>query len=575
MEPDRKKIDICTGRYLREALRYAAVSLESRVAEINALNVFPVPDGDTGTNMYMTLQAAVSEMDKLTEPTLGAVIHAAAHGALMGARGNSGVILSQLLRGLARSLDHKRAASPHDLALAFAEASATARRGVAKPVEGTMLTVASDAVEAASAAAAGGGDVREVIWAAIEAARASVARTPSLLPVLQQAGVVDAGGQGLLVILEGAWRCFLGEQPVSQVAAPARAPSHLAPVVEPVYGYCTEFLLRGSHLDQEQIRAQMVSLGDSLLVVGEPDLVRVHIHTLKPGQVIDYATGLGTLHQIKIDNMQEQHRQFLVERPVFDGTAAGGVGLMTKDLARPERPALPGPYLPSLPSIRADSLTGISIIAVSPGPGFDRVLASLGAKAVAGGQTMNPSIRELLDAVERADTDQVILLPNNANIVLTAQQVRALAEKEVVVVPTETVPQGIASLMAFSFEADLAANAALMVKAARSVDTLEVTRAVRSSHLDGLPVHKGELIGLLNGRLVVTGKAHEPLIKELIGKARSNGRAWELATIYYGKDVKPSQAGALAERLRLHYRGQQFELVKGEQPFYDYIISIE
>jgi len=554
-----KRIDFCTGRYLRDALRSAALSLEAHVDEINALNVFPVPDGDTGTNMYMTMQAAVGEIDKLQEPTLGAVIHAAAHGALMGARGNSGVILSQILRGMARSLDNKRVASPSDLAEAFAEASATARRGVLKPVEGTMLTVARDVVDATTAAAAAGGDVRDVVWAGLEAARASVARTPSLLPVLQEAGVVDAGGQGLLVIIEGLWRAFSAEQQPRPAVTAAARPAPLA-TSGASYGYCTEFMLRGSGLDAERIRSDLAALGDSLLVVGEPELLRVHIHTARPGRVLDYAGELGSLHGIKIDNMQEQHHHWLAAtvapppQPPADQASEAIVSPLGRGEGEP---------------------SGISVIAVSPGPGLDRVLASLGATVVSGGQTMNPSIRELLDAVERAATDRVIILPNNGNIVLTAQQVQSLAEKEVLVVPTETLPQGIAALLAFRPDADLATNSSLMLKASRAVDTLEITRAVRSSRMDGLYVQQGHLIGLLNGRLMATGKAHESVVRDLIRKARPDGKPWELATFYYGAGVSAAEAEALLARLRSRYRAQQFDLIKGEQPFYDYIISIE
>ena len=592
-----KRIEFCTGRYLRDALRCAAVSLESQVDEINALNVFPVPDGDTGTNMYLTMQAAVTEIDKLEEPALGAVIHAAAHGALMGARGNSGVILSQLFRGMARSLDHKRVASPADLAAAFAEASLTARRGVLKPVEGTILTVARDVVEATTAAASSGGDVREVVLAAMRAARASVARTPDLLPVLQQAGVVDAGGQGLLVIIEGLWHAFSGESAISTAPAAAVPLAELgrAAIAQPAhlevgFGYCTEFVLRASNLDMERIRGDLVEMGDSLLVVGEPNLVRVHIHTLKPGRVLDYAGELGSLHQIKIDNMQEQHRHWLAEMSPAGGDtqtsspAAGNEAVksaldlaeasLTSDALGGEVPVSDVPSLADL-SLGQASDAGISVIAVSPGPGLDSVLVSLGAIVVSGGQTMNPSTRELLDAVERAPTERVIVLPNNGNIVLTAQQVRALAEKEVAVVPTETLPQGIAALLAFRLDADLATNASLMLEAARLVDTLEITRAVRSSRLDGLHVREGELIGLLNGRLEVTGKAHERVIRDLIRKARPNGRPWELATFYFGARIQPSEAEALLARLRGRYHAQQFQLIRGEQPFYDYIISIE
>lgn len=543
----------CDGPTLAEALNAATAWVEHHVAEINALNVFPVPDGDTGSNMWLTLQSAVAEAAANGSAGIGAVAHAASHGALMGARGNSGVILSQILRGIARSLDAKETASAADLAAALSEGAATAYRGVIKPVEGTMLTVARDSAVEAEAAAKDGADVVEMMKRTVLAAQASLARTPSLLPVLAEAGVVDAGGQGYVTFLEGMLRHFSGEA-LSGTARPAtRQPVAVAQTeaaVEPAYGYCTEFIIKGNDIDVEGLRSMIAARGESVLVVGEPSLVKVHLHTFDPGEILSAAVKLGTLHKIKIDNMEEQHREFLRN------------GMLNLD----EEAALPKEEEPEK--------LAIAVVAVVSGAGLTEVFRSLGAHIVVpGGQTMNPSTSELLQAVEAAPSDAVLLLPNNSNIILTARQVVAITKKQIEIVPTETLPQGIAALMAFNYEADLANNARAMTRALQSVRTIEVTRAVRTVRFDGVEVAEGAPIALVDGQLVHTGdNLAEVAIKALAG---SGAETSDLITIYFGEGTTAAEAQDLSAAIQDRWPNVAIEVVDGGQPHYPYMISIE
>jgi len=534
----------CSGEELKRLLGAAMAWLEKNATAINLLNVFPVPDGDTGTNMLLTMQAALEEIAHSPDHSVSAIIHGVAHGALMGARGNSGVILSQLFRGLARGLDGEETLSAAKLAAAMEEASTVAYRGVIKPVEGTILTVAREAAEAAVAAAAERDDLLYVLERVVAAAKESVARTPSLLPVLREAGVVDAGGQGLFIILEGILRFIKGES--MEVAMPAEAAvakTSTAPSEgEMEYGYCTEFIIEGQNLNLEEIREKIASLGDSTMVVGDGNLVRVHVHTFRPGSVLEYATGLGVLHKIKIDNIQDQHQHFL----------------------QFEREAVP-------PKREEEE---IAVVAVVTGAGLTRVFESLGISAIVpGGQTMNPSTEELLQAIDSLAADKVIVLPNNENVIMAAQQARELSKKEVVVVPTATIPQGISAFLALDRRADLKTNAEAMERAAKSVQTAEITRAIRSTQIKGLQVEEGAVIGLLNGDLTASGDTLEEVAQEMLRQMEAE--RYEIITIYYGKDVSQDQAERLADEIRRRYPEQEVELIAGGQPHYHYILSVE
>ncbi len=532
----------CDGRDLNGMFSAATRWLERSAQSINALNVFPVPDGDTGINMLLTMRAATEEASRNSTGGAAAVAQAMARGSLMGARGNSGVILSQIFRGLAHGLDNKRTFSAHDFANALAESADFAYKGVTKPVEGTILTVIREAAAAAQAKSSSNNtDMLSVMETVVEEAKASVARTPSLLPVLRQAGVVDAGGQGLYVVFEGALRYLRGE--------PAEAePAETAPVAAPIiaaqkpdekaqYGYCTEFLLHGKTLDPEAIRDKLTTLGESVLVVGDASMIRVHLHTFDPGVALSYAAALGNLQQVKVENMDDQHQDFLA--------------------AKQQQP-----------------IGNVSTIAVASGEGLIQVFYSVGATiVVSGGETMNPSVQELLQAVESAHSDRVVILPNNANIAMAACQVPGLTKKKVEVVPTETIPQGIAALLVFNYEADLETNVAAMKAALSTVHSGEVTTAVRSMSLDGMTVKEGQAIAFLDGALVFADDSVPQVVHKLLDKA-DVGQAG-LVTVYYGADTEQAEAERIGESVREKYPALEVEVVAGGQPHYNYIISVE
>lgn len=542
----------CDGDHLLRCLRAGQAWLERHVARVNALNVFPVPDGDTGTNMFLTMKAAVEEAGERSYPSVSELAKVVAHGALMGARGNSGVILSQIMRGFARALDNKEILTAADLAKALQEGAATAYKGVMRPVEGTILTVAREAAQAASLAASSGGDLHQVLASACAEAQASLARTPSLLPVLAEAGVVDAGGQGLVLILEGILRYLRGEE-LAAVAEMEAAVEH-AQAPEGRYNYDTQFIILGHNLDVEAIRAQLDRMGDSVLAVGDSETVKVHLHTDAPGKALDYGVSLGQVTAVIVENMQLQYEEFKAQQsaPVAAST---------------------GQAKPTLNQHPA-KMCEIGVIAVVSGVGLRQVFESLGVSAIVpGGQTMNPSTQDWLTAIEEVPAEKVILLPNNRNIILTAQQARDLAHKEVVVVPTITIPQGIAALLAFNYQADLQTNAEAMTEASQEVQTIEITRAVRSVQVNGLAISEGQYIGLLNDNLVTTGDDVQTVLEALWERLKLED--YEILTIYYGQDVSPEEAEELAERTRQSFPDLEIEVLDGGQPHYHYIISVE
>lgn len=537
-------VSVCDGLQFRAMIQSGLAWLEHHQQAINALNVYPVPDGDTGTNMLLTMQSAFQEVYDLPEERVGVVAQKVAHGALMGARGNSGVILSQIFRGFARALEGIAAFDTVQFASALREAAATAYKGVIKPVEGTILTVIREAAEASVIAAASSRDLRHVLEQVVHAARESVIRTPTLLPVLAEAGVVDAGGQGLAVILAGMLRYMRGEQVDMDrelAAAVNLQPFHLGK--EEGYGYDVQFIVHGENLNVDEIRETIATMGDSVMVVGDSRMVKVHVHSTEPGTPINYGVRLGSLSRVIVENMQDQYQEFVASKT-------------------------------RVPPSRVEPLGEIGTVVVAPGQGFMQVFESLGANAVvSGGQTMNPSTEELLNAVESVPTREVIILPNNKNIIMAAEQAKALSTKKVEVVPTVTVPQGVSALLALNYQADLATNIQVMTEAAAAIQTIEVTTAVRSVQVNGVAVQEGETIGLVNGELKLKGESPTQVIRLALQEIAAEN--YEIITLYYGESITADQAQHLADEIKSWYPDQEVEVVDGGQPHYSYILSVE
>jgi uncharacterized protein len=535
---------------LFKRLIFASLSwLNTNQQTVNALNVFPVPDGDTGTNMSLTMQAAWQEIAKLDLANAGEVAHNVAHGALIGARGNSGVILSQIWRGIARSLDTLPVIDARLFAHALREARDTAYKGVVRPVEGTILTVASDIAAAASSAADAGCLFDELLERVVSAADASVNRTPDLLPVLKQAGVVDAGGKGLFYLLEGMMR-LLRNQPLDQplTALPHISALDLSRVGEMIEeGQDFEVIVDftpSSPLDLAKFYERLETLGTSIQIGQGDDLYRVHIHVPAEHRYapIDYAMELGTVSKVAIENLREQTSE--------RAAAAEEVPLYMVE---------PGQ---------------IAAVVVSPGAGLTRVFASLGVAAVIpGGQTMNPSTQEILSAFADLPTDRIIILPNNGNILMAARQTADLTEKHVAVVPTRTIPEGIAAMLAYQHEGELDPVVRAMQQAMEGVESGEITRATRSVEMNGIQVAEGQFIGLHNDNLVVVGETVAEALLNLLGRMQAEKR--ELITLYWGEDLDGSGADALADRVREAFPRQEVEIHPGGQPHYFFILSVE
>jgi DAK2 domain fusion protein YloV len=530
----------CDGRLFKEALLGSLAWLTLNRDEVDALNVFPVPDGDTGTNMLLTLQSAVDDIRDQDDPDLSTMARRASHGALMGARGNSGVILSQVFRGFCQGIGSNRTVDAQGLARAFRQGADVAYRAVIRPTEGTMLTVAREAANGAEAVAGKTDDLTAVVKAACDAAAAAVERTPEQLPVLKKAGVIDAGGFGLQLILEGFLKRLTGER-LEAFVRPASTHARPKEVEAPTagWGYCTEFIINGEDLPVDEVRTQIQRQGESALVVGDDAAIKVHVHTHEPAVVIGYASGVGRLSRLKVDDMSAQHHRLqgeAVRRPTF-----------TKHLA---------------------------VVAVANGDGFRRILEGLGVDSVvSGGQTMNPSIQDVLSAVESTPSNDVLLLPNNGNVIMTAQQVAEVSKKRVRVVPSRSLPQGIAALFAFDFNSDLEANANAMSHALNQVQTIEVTRAVRASEVDGLKIKENDVIGLLNDRIVDAGDS-APKVAQAVLKRLDRQKVGTI-TIYAGSDAGDNEREALRAALAKQFPEASVELQAGEQALYPYVIAVE
>jgi uncharacterized protein len=548
------------GQLLKRALLGSLAWLSAHQEEINRLNVFPVPDGDTGTNMLLTLQSAVEDIRDSQASEVSKIARIAAHGSLMGARGNSGVILSQIFRGFGNAVQGKTELAPADLAEAFEEAANAAYRAVIKPTEGTILSVAREAGRSARAASQeAGATPTAVIKAAAVGAKAAVEKTPSQLRILREAGVVDAGGYGLQIMLDGMLRSVEEIDTELTMLAPAPPPAQAGlDLPEEGWGYCTEFLVLGSDLDVERMRSEIAALGNSVLVVGEPDMVKVHVHTDDPPRVLALASSFGRLDRLSVGDMSTQHQRLRQEAGVAAAPASGSA------LATGE----------GLPAAGQPRPNGVGMVVVVSGPGLVRIFRGLGADAtVEGGQTMNPSTQDMLAAVESVPYQDVVLLPNNRNVVLAARQVPDLTAKKVHVVATENVPQGIAAVVAFNPERPLAENLKLMREAGAHVQAIEVTHAVRDSRSNGLRVKKGDVIALINDKLKHAGADYDSVVHDALSAIGAGN--YELVTIYRGLQATDSDAERLGEAIRGSFPGLEVELQAGGQEHYPFILSVE
>lgn len=562
----------------------AAARLNANVQQVNALNVFPVPDGDTGTNMNLTMTSGVEELRRRTSPHLGSAAEVLAKGLLMGARGNSGVILSQLFRGFSKSVSGLEKVDAAQFAQALQQGVETAYAAVVRPVEGTILTVSKDAAKAAAQSARRNADIEAVMKDTLAAAKLSLARTPDLLPVLKQVGVVDSGGQGLVYVYEGFCAALAGES--SYVPAEVSAPKTDYSVIPPEsieavhhaahapvqaqldaemieHGYCTEFIVRlgvgetanGESFEERAFREKLESMGDSLLVVADDDLVKIHIHAERPGDVMTYAQQFGDLTRIKIENMREQHSHIISQDFLADDLGEGAY----------DQPVRLAPEAANKPC---------GIIAVAAGEGLSDVFISLGVDFVlSGGQTMNPSTEDILNAIDLVPSDRVIVLPNNSNIVLAANQAKDLTEKEVIVVPTKTIQQGVAAVLAFNEGTEFERNGEAMGEAARRVKSGQVTFAVRDSSIDGLEIKEGDHIGILDGKIVVSRQDPFETSAELLRSMLKDGE--EIVSVYVGETADP----AVTDKLRAFFEDSfpevEVELLPGGQPVYSYLFSAE
>jgi len=534
---------VLDGYDLKNMFTAGADWLEKIVPEINALNVFPVPDGDTGTNMLLTIRASL-EAASSSDGSAAAVAHAIDRGALMGARGNSGVILSQILHGVAEELKDKNTINGEDLARALQRASDTAYLALSNPVEGTILTVIRDAASAANKAIFNDGtSAIPVLTAAVHAARASVMETPNLLQVLKEAGVVDAGGHGLYTFLEGALINISGNNDnrlpeLLSTGRPLVARVNEFSHEDDFYGFCTQFMVSGQNLKAADLREALETHGKSLIVIGDDSTLRVHIHTHNAESAIRAASLFGTITDIDIRDMDEQHQDFL--------------------LIKQNKPCN----------------LNTAVIAVVNGPGMVNVFADLGVAAIVpGGQTMNPSTMDILHTVETVNSNNIIILPNNKNVISTALLVQSLTKKKLKIIPTKTIPQGISAMVEYVPETDYETNVKKMSANITTVKTIEITKAISSVKLNKLNIKQGQFIGLLDGELLVTSKTADDAIFQLfdiIDLAKS-----QLVTLYFGKETDKISAERIGSRILECYPHLELGIVNGEQPNYQYIISVE
>lgn len=538
-------LDSITGNDLARSVKAGCIRLEHNRDHVDLLNVFPVPDGDTGTNMYLTLLAAAKEGEKKSQQSLGKVAKAISLGSLMGARGNSGVIMSQIFRGMAKVLESKAEANAMDMAQSLRAGSETAYKAVMKPVEGTILTVIREIAAASEREASTGNDILGSLLVGVEEGLRVLEKTPTMLPILKETGVVDAGGRGLLYFLEGfidglaqekdiTLEEYKGKQAVPHIEKDQQS------LLELDFQYCTELLIKANGLEEGDVKDHLAPLGDSMLVVGDENLLKVHIHSNHPGKVLETCLQFGSITDVKINNMleevHEQHHKWDVEQAMLQRR--------------------------------------IGVVAVATGDGIKKMLLSLGVdELVEGGQTMNPSTEDLLRACDQVEADQIIVLPNNSNVIMTAEQAKHLSNKNLAIVPTKSVMQAINALIAFNDDADLEKVAEAMYQEAASISYGEVTYAVRDSRFNGWEIKEGDYIGLVNDEIAAQGTSAEDVVLDLLDvmKAEEN----ELLTIFYGSDPEENDALQLKGRIMGKYPNNEIEMHYGGQPHYSYLLSVE
>jgi hypothetical protein len=543
----------CDGQQLKKMAKAGLEVLELNRQAVNDLNVFPVPDGDTGTNMVLTMRAAIKQLEGFEGDHVGEAARELAQGALMGARGNSGVILSQIWRGFARTLKDTKQFGAEELAEAIKEGSDTAYKGVMRPVEGTILTVIREGAEEALDATSKSWDLRFILARMVERCQQSLERTPELLPVLKQAGVVDAGGQGLVYILEGMLGYVTGELKLKTAETTA---AELAPqaLVAPAGGldnpYDVQFILHGENLDVISIRNDIDAMGDSTVVVGDERTIKVHVHVKDPGVPISYGIGRGRIDDVVVENMQAQMDLLVRSQPPQQASAAIDI---------PEVEVKEGE---------------IAIVAVAAGDGLADIFRSLGANGIVdGGQSNNPSTEEIYKAIEKMPTDKVIVLPNNKNIILAAEAAKELSSKEVYVVPTKNVPQAVSAMLCLNRAVDVGTAAASMNEACSHVSSGEIAFATRSANLHGVTVEEGEIIGVANGRLCASSSEVSEVLQCILEEMDMKNR--ELISVYYGSEVSEDDAESLAEEIVSLYPEAEVEVLRGGQSIYQYILGAE
>lgn len=548
---------------LQKMFLAGAANLEAKKEYINELNVFPVPDGDTGTNMTLTIMSAAKEVNALEKPDMESIAKAISSGSLRGARGNSGVILSQLLRGFTKEIREYEEIDAAVLARACERATATAYKAVMKPKEGTILTVAKGAAQKAQEMAETTEDLEVFLSEVIKYAEEVLAQTPEMLPVLKEAGVVDSGGQGLVEVLHGAFDAFQGKE-VDYTAIEAGPAVKMVKPGEQAetdikFGYCTEFIImtekQFSEKDEEEFKAYLESIGDSIVCVADEDVVKVHVHTNDPGLAIQKALTYGQLSRIKIDNMREEHQEKLI-KDAEKAAAAQAEAAAAKEKKKEPRKQ-------------------VGFIAVSIGDGMNEIFRELGVDyIIEGGQTMNPSTDDMLTAIDNVNADHIFILPNNKNIILAANQARSLTkDKDILVVPTKTVPQGITAVINYMPEADVDTNFETMQEGIKNVKTGQVTYAVRDTKIDDKVIHEGDIMGIGDQGILSVGQSVEETTKSMLSQMVDEDT--ELISIYYGQDVLAEDAERLAETIGEKYPDADVDLHSGGQPIYYYVVSVE
>ena len=542
-----------------------AQNIEAKKDYINELNVFPVPDGDTGTNMSMTIMSAAKEVTALNKPAMKDLAKAISSGSLRGARGNSGVILSQLLRGFTKAIKEEKEIDVLGLAAACQRARDTAYKAVMKPKEGTILTVASGIATKAAEMAEETDDLEVFIPAVIEHAQDVLNQTPEMLPVLKEAGVVDSGGQGLLEVIKGAYDAFLGKEIDYSVIEPSTGVTvnkgNAEDTADIKFGYCTEFIIltekEFTEDDEREFKKFLSSIGDSIVCVADDDVVKIHVHTNDPGLAIQKALTYGQLSKMKIDNMREEHQEKLIR----DAEKLAEQQANEEAAHEEKKPAEPR--------------KAMGFIAVSIGAGMNEIFKELGADyIIEGGQTMNPSTEDMLNAIDQVNADTVFILPNNKNIVLAANQAKSLVEeKEIIVIPTKTVPQGITAIINFMPDADAKTNEEAMLEEIKNVKTGQVTYAVRDTHIDDKEIHEGDIMGIGDSGILAVGKDLEETTKELIANLVDEDS--ELISIYYGEEVSEEDAEKFTEEITELYPDVDVDIQFGGQPIYYYVLAVE